>query len=80
MEYNVKIFLKKTFIDDLVMKKIQNLKLCFLNVNYEWFLELHGMISRTKAEFLLGSDDGDFLVRESNNPPGSSTPAIKFVF
>ena len=80
MEYNVKIFIKKTFIDDLVMKKIQNLKLCFLNVNYECFLELHGMISRTEAEFLLGSDDGNFLVRESNNPPGSSTLAIKFVF
>jgi len=27
------------------------------------------MISRTEAEFLLGSDDGNFLVRESNNPP-----------
>ena len=38
------------------------------------------MISRQEAEFLLGTDDGNFLVRESNNPPGSATLAIKFVF
>ena len=38
------------------------------------------MISRQEAEFLLGTDDGNFLVRESNNPPGSATLAIKFFF
>ncbi len=40
-------------------------------------LEYHGMISRQESEQLLGSDDGNFLVRESNNPPGSYTLAIK---
>jgi hypothetical protein len=36
------------------------------------------MISRQEAEYSLGTDDGNFLVRESNNPPGSATLAIKY--
>ena len=41
-------------------------------------LEYHGMISRQESEKLLGNDDGNFLVRESNNPPSSCTLAIKY--
>lgn len=52
-------------------------KKLLLNVPPYYGLEYHGMISRNEAEFLLGSDDGNFLVRESNNPPGSATLAIK---
>ena len=48
------------------------------NVPSYYGYEYHGMISRQEAEFLLGSDDGNFLVRESNNPPGSATLAIKY--
>jgi chimaerin len=36
------------------------------------------MISRQESEYLLSNEDGNFLVRESNNPPGSATLAIKF--
>jgi hypothetical protein len=36
------------------------------------------MISRQESEQLLGNEDGNFLVRESNNPPGSYTLAIKY--
>lgn len=36
------------------------------------------MISRQESEQLIGNDDGNFLVRESNNPPGSSTLAIRY--
>lgn len=41
-------------------------------------LEYHGMISRQECEKVLGNDDGNFMVRESNNPPGSCTLCIKF--
>jgi len=41
-------------------------------------LEHHGLISRQECEFVLGNEDGSFLVRESNNPPSSCTLAIKF--
>ena len=41
-------------------------------------LEYHGMISRQESEQLIGNEDGNFLVRESNNPPGSYTLAIRF--
>jgi len=51
-------------------------KLNFLPSQYGF--EYHGMISRQESEQLLGNEDGNFLVRESNNPPGSSTLAIKF--
>ena len=37
------------------------------------------MISRQEAEQLIGNEEGNFLVRESNNPPSSYTLAIKFV-
>jgi len=40
--------------------------------------EYHGMISRQEAEQLIGNEEGNFLVRESNNPPSSYTLAIKF--
>lgn len=40
-------------------------------------LEYHGMISRQESERLLANEDGNFLVRESNNPPSSCTLAIK---
>lgn len=36
------------------------------------------MISRQESEQLIGNVDGNFLVRESNNPPGSVTLAIRF--
>lgn len=36
------------------------------------------MISRQESEQLIGNEDGNFLVRESNNPPGSVTLAIRF--
>lgn len=38
------------------------------------------MISRQEAEQLIGNEEGNFLVRESNNPPSSYTLAIKLVF
>lgn len=41
-------------------------------------LEHHGMISRQESEQLIGNEDGNFLVRESINPPGSVTLAIRF--
>jgi hypothetical protein len=37
------------------------------------------MITRQEAEKLLGNEDGNFLVRESSNPPGSYTLAILYV-
>lgn len=36
------------------------------------------MISRQESELLIGNEDGNFLVRESNNPPSSCTLAIRF--
>lgn len=41
-------------------------------------LEYHGLISRQECENVLGKEDGNFMVRESNNPPGSCTLCIKF--
>lgn len=41
-------------------------------------LEYHGMITRQECETLLGNENGNFMVRESNNPPGSCTLCIKF--
>jgi hypothetical protein len=38
------------------------------------------MITRQEAEKLLGNEDGNFLVRESSNPPGSYTLAIVYVY
>ena len=40
-------------------------------------LEYHGLISRQECENVLGKEDGNFMVRESNNPPGSCTLCIK---
>jgi chimaerin len=54
---------------------IIELKLNFVPPQYGF--EYHGMVSRQESEQLLGNEDGNFLVRESNNPPGSSTLAIK---
>lgn len=41
-------------------------------------LEFHGLITRQECEQVLGNEDGNFVVRESTNPPGSCTLCIKF--
>lgn len=40
--------------------------------------EFHGMITRHRADELLGDQDGTYLVRESMRTPGSYTLAIRF--
>lgn len=37
------------------------------------------MITRQESEHLIGNEDGNFLVRESNNPPSSCTLAIRYL-
>jgi hypothetical protein len=40
-------------------------------------LEWHGLISRQECDQIIGNEEGNFLVRESNNPPSSCTLAIR---
>ena len=40
-------------------------------------LEWHGLISRQECDQIIGNEEGNFLVRASNNPPSSSTLAIR---
>uniref|UniRef100_A0AAY4A198 Beta-chimaerin n=1 Tax=Denticeps clupeoides TaxID=299321 RepID=A0AAY4A198_9TELE len=40
--------------------------------------EFHGMISRERADELLGSAEGAYLIRESQRQPGSYTLALRF--
>uniref|UniRef100_A0AAY4A3E0 Beta-chimaerin n=1 Tax=Denticeps clupeoides TaxID=299321 RepID=A0AAY4A3E0_9TELE len=42
------------------------------------YCRFHGMISRERADELLGSAEGAYLIRESQRQPGSYTLALRF--